>query len=803
MYLWLSKIVQNVVLQFSSVIFLRIKFHTFGLNIRYFIPMKRHIFQSILFLAGIIIIFVVSLISFRGPDPVKVEDSETEFSAYRALDHLKVIAAQPRSMGTEAHGKVRNYIKKQMGEMGLETSIQSATVVDDRRSLRAASVYNIVGVLRGTNNSKAMMIVAHYDSTPHTLGAADDGSGVSAMLETIRVIKALGQFKNDIIFLFTDGEESGLFGARAFVAENNLAKEVGLLLNLEARGSSGPVYTYEVSPNNGWIMSEFFKAVRYPIASSLAYEVYRLMPNSSDFTVFKEAGMSGFNVAFLDDFVNYHSMNDSPENISLRSLQHSGSYAVDLIRHFGNVELVDPKTPDLLYFNVIGRLAVYFPQSLSLSLILLSIVLFAAAFLLGIKKQRIKIWKSILGIFIFLISMAFAVGAVWLLNKWVLDKYPIYEAYYSANFYNALYYLGAYLAVSLAVFSFIYAMIYKKVGILNLLFGILFICLLATIVTFIYIPTAIYVSLIPFLLFSLAFLIIFVFNLTMKSNRILFLLINLIILIPIIGFYLPMVKVLFITFSLELPIAGIGLWVILLGLLLIPINVFFETKRWMLPLVALLVGIVALFLAHQKSTFNADRPLQSNIFYALNHETETALWVSNITEADAWNKQFFTKPDQSPLTEIYPYAEKLRLKSKAPFVSYHVPEVLIVEDTVWQSGRIFSFNLKSMIGAENFQLYIHHNSGLKSLWINGKLVKSEAFYTEPFSDYYILNYFGWQKEGVLFTLDCDSNLPVELLVFEKKLGLPNQLEFVPMPASVIPQTGYESFMSLVKSKFVI
>ncbi len=765
--------------------------------------MKNRLSQNVLFLIGIIIIFIVSLLSFRGPKPVELKDSENEFSAYHALEHLQVIANKPHSMGTQAQAEVREYIVKYMEIMGLETYVQEATAIDDSRNLRAGSVKNIIGVLRGTNNSKAIMIVAHYDSTPHTLGAADDGAGVSSMLETIRVVQSWGPLKNDVIFLFTDGEESGLFGARAFVKENAMANEVGLLLNLEARGSSGPAYTYEVSPDNGWVMKEYFKAMRYPIASSLAYEVYRLMPNSSDFTVFKEAGISGFNVAFLEDFVNYHSMNDSPENISLTSLQHIGSYAVDFVKHFGNIELKEVKSPDLLYFNFMGHQSVNFPQSMSSLLVIIATLLFFLVLVLGINKRQIGLTKISLGILVFIGGLAISLGAVYLLNKAVLAYYPVYGSYYSSNFYNSTFYLVAYLSVSLAVFSFVYALFYKKLGSMNLLFGILFINLLVMFVLFFKIPTAIYVSMVPLLLISVAILLSFLFNLSLKKYRVLFLIIHLLVLIPVIGFYMPMIKVLFVTFSLEFPIASVGLWLVLLGLLLVPLRVFIDIKRYLLSILALVIGIIALGFAHQDSKTSEDQPLQSSIFYALNHEDGNALWVSNVESPDHWNQQFFDKPDRSPLNEIYPYAGKMRLKSKAKAVTFDMPEVETYSDTIWDGGRIFSFRLKTAEGAENLQLYISAKAGLKFLAIDGHEVNNNLFYTEPFRDYYMLNYFGWPEEGIEFTLECMSTEPIEILVFEKKLGLPSKLEYTPMPASVIPQTGYESYLTLLRSRFMI
>ena len=257
------------------------------------------------------------------------------------------------------------------------------------------------------------------------------------------------------------------------------------------------------------------------------------------------------------------------------------------------------------------------------------------------------------------------------------------------------------------------------------------------------------------------------------------------------------------TFSLDFPIASIALWLVFLGLMMIPLRAFFELKRFLLPIVSLVLGIFALYLAHQNSEYNEEKPLQSNIFYALNHETESAFWVSNVLKPDDWNKQFFEKYNLNPLKEIYPYARTPRLKNEAKFIALPTPEVELLSDTLWQDGRIFTFRLKSMLGAENLQLYINRSSGLNSLEINGKRVTDSSFYSKPYQAYYMLNYFGWPREGIEFTLQCNSNQPIEILIYEKKLGLPDKLEFKPMPDWVVPQTGYESYLSLVKSKFSI
>ena len=79
--------------------------------------------------------------------------------------------------------------------------------------------------------------------------------------------------KNDLILLFTDAEEAGLLGATAFMAQHPYAKEVGVALNFEARGSGGPVLMFETSNGNARLIQEFAQSAPYPAANSLLYEI--------------------------------------------------------------------------------------------------------------------------------------------------------------------------------------------------------------------------------------------------------------------------------------------------------------------------------------------------------------------------------------------------------------------------------------------------------------------------------------------------------------------------------------------------
>ncbi len=278
----------------------------------------------------------------KAPDAVNATASPEQFASGRAMQHLRVIASQPRPTGSASHARVREYIIQTLNALGLKPEVQESTSIRKGRNnfIAAVRVRNVVARLEGTGaERRAVMLTAHYDSVPTSPGAGDDGAAVAAMLETARVLKSGAPLQNDIVFLFTDAEEMGLLGAKAFVDEHPLAQQVKLVLAFEARGSRGPVFMFETSENNGWLIQEVAKAAPAPFASSLMYDLYKLLPNDTDFTVFKKAGMGGLNFAYIGGAQDYHSARDNLQNLDERSLQHHGSYATALTRHFGNLNL--------------------------------------------------------------------------------------------------------------------------------------------------------------------------------------------------------------------------------------------------------------------------------------------------------------------------------------------------------------------------------------------------------------------------------------------------------------------------------
>src|SRR4051812_1438726 len=218
----------------------------------------------------------------RPPGVVPANAPDTVFSGARAMRHVVQIAQRPHPMGTADHDRVRDYITGQISSLGLTPQIQQATAIGTRYQ-EAGRVQNILTRLPGRDsNGKVVLLVAHYDGIEAGPAAADDGAGCAALLETLRALRARKDpFTHDIIAVFTDGEEAGLLGAAAFAREHPWAKNVGVVLNFEARGTSGRSFMFETGPGN-LDVARALRTAGDASAGSVYATIYRLLPNDTD-----------------------------------------------------------------------------------------------------------------------------------------------------------------------------------------------------------------------------------------------------------------------------------------------------------------------------------------------------------------------------------------------------------------------------------------------------------------------------------------------------------------------------------------
>src|SRR5262245_59563958 len=314
--------------------------------------MKRRTIERLViafFFVAICVVFAERV--SRPPVAVPANAPQTAFSAERAMKHVRAIAQRPHPVGSAEHDWVRDHLIAQLRILGLEPQVQPATGVGTRYA-GAGRVQNILARMPGgQSGGPAVLLVAHYDSVEAGPGAGDDGAGIAAILETVRALRAAGPIAHDVIVLFTDGEESDLLGAAAFVREHPWAKDVAMVLNFEARGTTGRSLMFETGPGNLDTV-RVLRTVPGVTAGSVFTTIYRRMPNDTDLSELALLGTPALNFAFGDGADRYHTSHDDIAHLNTGSLQHHGQQALALAHAFANGPLPRQRTGDAVFFDL-------------------------------------------------------------------------------------------------------------------------------------------------------------------------------------------------------------------------------------------------------------------------------------------------------------------------------------------------------------------------------------------------------------------------------------------------------------------
>ncbi|MCX7923506.1 MAG: M20/M25/M40 family metallo-hydrolase [Clostridia bacterium] len=432
----------------------------------------------------------------------------TGFSMEKAINHIKIIAAEPHPVSSEQNAKVRDYIVNQLKDLGLDVEIHKKSMI---KKGQAIPVENIFAILKGGgSNAKKIALVAHYDSTPFGPGAADDGAGVAAILEAVRVIKEGSKFKNDILILITDGEEQGILGARAFAEDKpDVVSHLDFVINAEARGNKGPVVMFETSNKNLGIVEVFEKVSPHPIGFSFSQDVYKRMPNDTDFTVFNKLNIKGINLAVLDGFDAYHNELDNVENLSRSSLLHYGHTVTKMAEYMANADADSFSELEIqesaVYFPFFkGNLSIY-SSKLVIPFTIMALCCLMAITIMGLKKKILK-FKDILKGSLFSLGMIFSVvflSAIFMKMVLYVHKVQV-KGFTVKGFRYSDIYFGMAAALSLVVLIFICRWLSVKNNIIGLIYGGFYISAILLMASSIYFPGLSYMFTWPFLVNILA-----------------------------------------------------------------------------------------------------------------------------------------------------------------------------------------------------------------------------------------------------------------------------------------------------------
>jgi hypothetical protein len=127
---------------------------------------------------------------------------------------------------------------------------------------------------------------------------------------------------------------------------------------------------FQTGERDGGHIALFSRAVGDSNANSLTSEVYKYMPNDTDFTVSRNKGLPGFNFAFVGEEFDYHSPSSTAGALDQGALQHMGDQALAVVRALANARTLPGPGADAAYSDVLGRGVIAYPAALGGWLIL-------------------------------------------------------------------------------------------------------------------------------------------------------------------------------------------------------------------------------------------------------------------------------------------------------------------------------------------------------------------------------------------------------------------------------------------------
>ena len=744
-------------------------------------------------IVSILIIIGVVYWSFADLKPSlnsSKSNTETDFSIDNALKHLKNISEEAHYVGSKEHKKVQNYIVSELQKMGFETEIQTQTAVN-KKWFAATTAENIIAKLKGTDSKKALMLLTHYDSNPHSsLGASDAGSGVVTILEGLRAFIAKNETqKNDIVVLISDAEELGLLGAQAFVDAHSWINDIGLILNFEARGSGGPSYMLmETNGKNSKLLREFLATKpNFPAANSLMYSIYKKLPNDTDLTIFREeANISGFNFAFIGDHFDYHTAQDSYERLDRETLLHQADYLTTSLNYFSNSDLTDFNSDeDFVYVNFPFIKLIAYPFSWVFPMVALCGILFLVLLFFGISLNKIDIKGILKGFIPFLVSLILCGGISFGLWKLLLIIHPQYNDILQGFTYNGYQYIIAFVFLNLWLLFTIYKRTTTEEKTTNLLIAPIFFWLILNFIISAFLKGAGF-FIIP-VICALFILIIAIFlNLEDKSKRIL----STILSIPTLYIFAPLIKTFPVGLGLKVLFVSAVFIVLIFGLMMLSFHQkkSFWTQKWSGFLAVLFFGI-----ATYNSGVSVDNKKPNSIVYVQNSDNKTAYFGTYDTTLDNYTSQVFkgdfTKGGIENAETKSKYNTRFNYYKKTAYKAISSSKIRTELDTIIGEKRFLELILTPKRKVNKLEFITKNSLTLHQFKINDVLVNNGKKYSVKNGTFLVYHLGNSDAEITLsFAVDVVDKLEVILneisydLLSNKNFNLkPRSVEMMPMP----------------------
>ncbi len=293
-----------------------------------------------------------------------------------------------------------------------QDTLELITVFDDNEIIVEKEVNNIITYIpgkaskasyaeNGTLKGDVIMFMAHYDSVKY--GAMDNASSVATMIENVRYLLSADnakEFENDLLFVFTDSEEEGMYGAYAFANQfkgfDDVYSRVKLGTNFDSLGNGGSLVMFQSNENNRKLIASYAGVNGGTFVSSVADFVYNTMSNFTDFEIYGD--IPSLNFANVGGTKVYHSAADSLENVNPRTLKEQAYMMYKLYNEYGDSDL-DALNADgsAVFFSYLDIMTVAYPSYVSYIIGGVTILLLAAIVTVNQKKKAFKWGKTLAG----------------------------------------------------------------------------------------------------------------------------------------------------------------------------------------------------------------------------------------------------------------------------------------------------------------------------------------------------------------------------------------------------------------------
>ncbi|CAD5163629.1 unnamed protein product [Musa acuminata subsp. malaccensis] len=359
---------------------------------------------------GIMSCITYWIIHMKHVAPLGLDAPSDRFSEARVVEHIRQLTVEidGRQEGHPGLEEAAKYIRKELETIAsragpdyrieVEESLVNGTFnmlfLRHSISLGYRNHKNVVMRISSklsNDRDPSILVNGHFDSPLGSPGAGDCGSCVASMLELARLIVDSGWIPpQPIIFLFNGAEELFLLGSHGFVKTHKWSNTVGAFINIEASGTGGFDLVCQSGPGS-WPAHVYAQSAKYPMANSVAQDMFGIIPGDTDYRIFAEdyGNIPGLDIIFVLGGYFYHTSYDTVERLLPGSIQARGENLFRLTKAFANSSLLlnagerslkvaphGTMEDRAVFFDYLSWFMIYYSRNLSVGLHSLPLVVF-------------------------------------------------------------------------------------------------------------------------------------------------------------------------------------------------------------------------------------------------------------------------------------------------------------------------------------------------------------------------------------------------------------------------------------------